>query len=230
MFDIKKYFGRRGSEQKPTPSDNKIIKTMSLGGLRPESPKTTTFNRNMVIGLVGLFTVVFAFGLLYGIDDPGAKKKAAEEAEKNKKISNAPVNGTQLDKLPSTYDKTKNNGMIYGANNTVMPLDAKGQQQTAQTAMPPGQSVYSTPPAAAPRQAVSYSSPPIPASQGVNYSAPPAAPRPPVASSQPAGNYSVEAVAAKAVERALQEQAEARKRELQEQAEARKSLIRFNVK
>lgn len=213
MLDIKKYFGRRGSEEKSTFSDS-VTKTMSLGGLRPDRPTTTTFNRNLVIGLIGVFAAVFAFGLFYGMGNSGDKKKA-EETGKNKKINNTVHNGTQLDNLPSSYGtKSQNTGTSNGVNSVSKPpIQATNAlpQQTSQTV-------------SMPRQSVNYSTPPI--RQYVDYSIPSTMPRPSVATFQqlsaPPPSDSTR-VAVPAVDSLVE-------KERQELAAARKSQIRFNLK
>ena len=209
MFDIKRYFGRRSSDG----IDEEITREAPLK-IRGDAPGTTTFNRKMVIGLAGGFTLIFAFSMFYGMSSPAPDKKKEDMALKERKVGATTIgNNSQLDKLPSSYEGKNQN------KNSVPPANLTGENSVSKLPMQDNYSSLRQPP-------INYS-PPRQSYQSVDYSSPP-----PI----PGGNQqrydSFEPTAKQAVFTAttVADPVAVVSKEEQEVAEARKSPIRFNVK
>jgi hypothetical protein len=102
LLDIKKYFGRRGSDDYRPNLDEEITKEAPMK-IRGDKPGTTTFNRNAVIGLSAALAVIFIGSMIYAMSSP-APDKQKEEAIKDKKVTAINQPNSQLDRLPSGYD------------------------------------------------------------------------------------------------------------------------------
>lgn len=211
MFDIKKYFGRRSNKEV---SDDATITREDSLELRPNQPKTTSFNRKVTIGIVGFFIFVFAFSLVYGMSKSEPDKKKQEETVKNKKVESTVQPSTHLDKLPSSYaEKSQTKAMANGVN------DASQQPPITDASRQVPQSVGSS--ARQSYQPVNYTSPPIRSSgmlQRYDSSSEYVMP-----SGNSAVNSTVNSTANSTVNSVVD-------KEEQEIAEARKSPIRFNLK
>lgn len=202
MFGIKKYFGHRSNNDSSTEEemDGEITREAPLD-LRPGNPITTSFNRKLIISVVGLFALIFTFSMFYGMTDSSTEQKKEEDIIKDKKISTTTQTSNHLDKLPASYGGKNQNSSI-----------STGEKNLSQAPIqePPN----------FPRQSMNYT-PPRQSYQPVDYNSPPPIPVRPQGVSQ-LGYDSSEPVVP-VVNSAVN-------KEEQEIAEARKSPIRFTLK
>lgn len=209
MFDIKKYFGHRSNTENSTAED---ITREGSSWLRPGNPFTTSFNRKLVIGLVGFFVLVFSSSMFYGMTQSGSDKKSEEDTRKDKKIANVTQTSNHLDKLPSNYGEKLPNKGISGTNSSA--------NETNPSSQPLIQDSYTSQRMATP--SVNYTSPrQQPSYQPVDYNSPP--PIPGKSQVVLKSGYDSSEPAVSAVNSTVN-------KEEQELAEARKSPIRFNLK